>query len=586
MPYLDEPAAMAKKEKPEVKKPTQHRDPTREVIETIVFVVVLVLLLKLFVTEAFVIPTGSMATTLLGYHQMITCPKCGQQFPVNSHDEVEGDQRSGQKKQLYGYVCPNCRYMGLTKELDPRPHNSTGDRVLVLKPIYSLRPPQRGDVVVFKYPKAPEEKLTAQNYIKRAEGLSGETIAIYRGDLYVTRSLVYPENNPLFPRPENKLDLWESRYMYSTEDDPSPDGLNSNPEGVELFKKSLAAGFPPGQGGFEIVRKGEAQLLADRRIVWNNDHQPIELANRVPPRWYAPAEGAASWLGDDAFQPKGFAHSGDNLDWIRYRHLPEQWRTTPVDPADNSAPMDFKQLHDQKPVPIDNFLGYNAGRDLDPSTGAVSSRSNSSTDHQWVGDLILGCEAELGQGATVAMQLSKGVNRFQATFENGQVTLAMLGRGGDKFKSPSRPCKVAAGRYQLRFANVDSKLWVWVDGKVIDFGDESNYQPVEPLPSDGADAQGWVKANDVDAPASIAAKGQATIRHIVLDRDIYYTHSGNHTGSCIADLFYVQPDCYLCLGDNSAQSSDSREWGLVPHRLMLGKAVFVFWGWSRIGFIK
>ena len=36
----------------------------RETVETVVFVIVLVLLLKTFVAEAFVIPTGSMATTL------------------------------------------------------------------------------------------------------------------------------------------------------------------------------------------------------------------------------------------------------------------------------------------------------------------------------------------------------------------------------------------------------------------------------------------------------------------------------------------------------------------------------------------
>ena len=30
---------------------------------------------------------------------------------------------------------------------------------------------------------------------------------------------------------------------------------------------------------------------------------------------------------------------------------------------------------------------------------------------------------------------------------------------------------------------------------------------------------------------------------------------------------YVQPGHYLCLGDNSTASSDSRDWGLVPQRL-------------------
>ncbi len=76
------------------------RDAVREVIETVVFVVVLVLLLKLFVTEAFVIPTGSMAETLYGYQQIITCPKCGHEFPVNSHDEVEVNSQTKRKHPL------------------------------------------------------------------------------------------------------------------------------------------------------------------------------------------------------------------------------------------------------------------------------------------------------------------------------------------------------------------------------------------------------------------------------------------------------------------------------------------------------
>src|SRR6188768_623757 len=58
------------------------RDSLREIVETIVFVVALVLMLKLFVVEAFVIPTGSMAETLLGYNKVVTCPDCGLEFPV------------------------------------------------------------------------------------------------------------------------------------------------------------------------------------------------------------------------------------------------------------------------------------------------------------------------------------------------------------------------------------------------------------------------------------------------------------------------------------------------------------------------
>ena len=42
-------------------------------------------------------------------------------------------------------------------------------------------------------------------------------------------------------------------------------------------------------------------------------------------------------------------------------------------------------------------------------------------------------------------------------------------------------------------------------------------------------------------------------------------------------VMYVQPGHYLCLGDNSPASSDSREWGLVPQRLMLGRALIVYY---------
>ena len=49
---------------------------------------------------------------------------------------------------------------------------------------------------------------------------------------------------------------------------------------------------------------------------------------------------------------------------------------------------------------------------------------------------------------------------------------------------------------------------------------------------------------------------------------------------------YVQPGHYLCLGDNSQASSDSRDWGLVPHRLMLGRALAVYYPIERIGPIR
>lgn len=580
-------------------------DKTREAIETIVFVVVLVLLLKLFVTEAFVIPTGSMAETLYGYQKIVKCPKCDHEFPVNSHDEVEG--RDGKRTQLVGYCCPNCRHKGLIQELNPIPQNNTGDRVLVLKPLYHLREPHRGDVVVFKFPEKPQDKYTAQNYIKRAIGFGGETIGIYRGDLFVTKSLDYPpdaldENGqPLYPRPTNPVDLWRPHYMYSTVS-------QSNPLATGLFDASRAAGFPGGRGGFEMIRKEEAQLLADMRIVWDNDKQPTDLAGKVQPRWYyvpvgpvnpMAAAGPSPWSGDNRDQPKVFGHERAEQDWIRYRHLAMPWRTDPNIVADDPhANHDLEALAKQSPIPIDNFLGYNAGMSAD-GNGGMAPRDSQGMDKLWVGDLLLECKATLGSGGEVVLELSRGVNRFQATFTEGKVTLTRVGSDNPTvpFANPTRPCKVGADTtHTLRFGNVDSRLWVWVDGKRIDFGTEADYLPATPEQEAAfKDAEGkpdmhpegWTKTNDVDAPASIGAKGKVTVQSLKLYRDIYYTRRDKDHGK--GSLYYVQPGHYMCMGDNSAHSSDSRDWGTVPQRLMLGKAVFVFWpGWpnNRIGFIK
>lgn len=111
-PYNRQPApapaqpAPAKATSAKASSTTEYKDGTREIVETIVFVVVLVLLLKTFLAEAFVIPTGSMATTLLGYHKDVICDQCRYPFLVNASEEVEGKPPS----QVVEWTCPNCRF--------------------------------------------------------------------------------------------------------------------------------------------------------------------------------------------------------------------------------------------------------------------------------------------------------------------------------------------------------------------------------------------------------------------------------------------------------------------------------------------
>lgn len=48
----------------------------------------------------------------------------------------------------------------------------------------------------------------------------------------------------------------------------------------------------------------------------------------------------------------------------------------------------------------------------------------------------------------------------------------------------------------------------------------------------------------------------------------------------------VEPNHYYVLGDHRNSSNDSREWGTVDRAYIYGKAVFVYWPLSRMGWVK
>src|SRR3954470_13036049 len=55
----------------------------KETVEAILVAFILAFIFRGFVVEAFVIPTGSMAPTLLGAHMRFVCNDCGYRFDAN-----------------------------------------------------------------------------------------------------------------------------------------------------------------------------------------------------------------------------------------------------------------------------------------------------------------------------------------------------------------------------------------------------------------------------------------------------------------------------------------------------------------------
>jgi signal peptidase I len=289
-----------------------------------------------------------------------------------------------------------------------------------------------------------------------------------------------------------------------------------------------------------------------------------------------------------------------------------------------------------RPQLITDFLGYNAGIELGDGEDPIFFRGAG----HWVGDLMLDFEVEVTRvdaGGQLILELVEGVDTHRAVFDlqTGRCTL-LITRDGQELKRAEADTKLqGTGRRRVRFANFDNRLTVWVDGR-LPFGDGL---PFDLTP---ADEQG-PRLADL-RPAAVAARSAGvTIRHLQLWRDIYYTQTTAHDfdlghrnpaetlGFSPADLQKMQqegltkltaaehklseaqrlrlaaqrfkPDNwkyydqkpksydvpegeYFALGDNSTESSDSREWGTVPERLLLGKAVWVYWPLGRFGLIK
>ena len=139
----------------------------RQTAEFLILLGIGILLLRTFAAEAYVVPTGSMAPTLLGFHKELTCPNCKFPFVIGMDDQG----RSGRA------VCPNCGQDGLENVAAVE---CNGDRLLVQKFLFDVRRPNRWEVAVFQSPAEPD-----QAYVKRVVGLPGETIQIADGDVYI-----------------------------------------------------------------------------------------------------------------------------------------------------------------------------------------------------------------------------------------------------------------------------------------------------------------------------------------------------------------------------------------------------------------
>jgi signal peptidase I len=74
-------------------------------------------------------------------------------------------------------------------------------------------------------------------------------------------------------------------------------------------------------------------------------------------------------------------------------------------------------------------------------------------------------------------------------------------------------------------------------------------------------------------------------RNGVAEKDSYTAPCGNDSACNFRTPIVIPPGDYFMMGDNRGASDDSRFWGPVPSKWIIGIAFFTYWPPDRIGFL-
>ncbi len=577
---------------------------TRDSVESVVVAIILALLFRGFIVEAFVIPTGSMAEGLHGRHMDVDCPECGFQYQTTASDE-NADEID--LKLVTTGKCPICRHVHRYDRDKPNERSFSGDRILVNKLSYVFGDPQRWDVIVFKFP-----GNATQNYIKRLIGLPGEQVRIFNGDIY-TRPLNEPESQFVIARKPAAKQLTMMHKVHDSEYRSRTLNLIRYPYrwrkvGFEKVDK-YDGPWSDRDGNFPFVTDGSHE--GDQFI--NYYHIPCrqdwwdEINRRLAGYWEAVESG-------DMTTANNILQRSELVGRIPH-------------PQHSSIVLDF--------VAYNNYSFSNYGRKpdafIDSNAREHVMRDKADGVH-WVGDLCVEADIDVdSDSGELVLQIIEGMVTHQCRIDvaTGTATL-VIDDGRQLFTDADGNTSATVqgttsldgpGSYNFRFSNFDDELRLWVNDSLVEFDTPATFIPREaPVPN-------WTKDNPGDKlPLGIASNGLAMkVNNARVYRDVYYiAQTGHSLGSDYqpflrnhGDFDYLKPgesreqlteeelayrdrkrlfdsradlildvheDHFLPLGDNSQQSSDGRGWSAnqaLHRRLLIGEALMVYWphGW-------
>lgn len=533
----------------------------KETIESIVIAFILAFMFRAFVVEAFIIPTGSMAPTLLGAHVALECPSCGYSFDASlSRDYRQGQIIRKNVEHQVETVCPMCWF---PVSVEPGSRVSAGDRILVDKFLYTFTDPKRWDVIVFKNPQGTDSghRVSSQeprtNYIKRLVGLPGEQLILLDGNVYIARG---------------------------------------NVEDFQIARKT----DPQENPHWEKIQRSAWQPIYHSQYVPLEDARPWDGSQGDPrrtrfhawaPPWKAVAGSEKLWQLGSAQRPRRDYRFAGGAGAIRFDFIPT---TLPPGHAGYNS--------------VASIFSYNR-----EGLGANTIPRENDLE---IEDIRLAASVmPEGEDVVISFSTTARLDRPEAGIENlvasidsnGYVYLTVPMAGGKvrqltpEVRGPALEPGVAT---DIELWLVDDEVSVWVGGeRVVTHRFDLPWSQVKQRPAQSPLPEVQIR---IDSPEPV------TLRRVELDRDVYYSDGNggreidtvnrrlDGAVSAISPVVLrTQTESYdaefFVLGDNTPASDDARKWSdvndwvqeryfggtprphVVPRSLLVGRAFYVYY---------
>jgi signal peptidase I len=297
----------------------------------------------------------------------------------------------------------------------------------------------------------------------------------------------------------------------------------------------------------QLLRKDFERTRVLRVLVFDNNYQP---PGGWGERWI---KGQVSKTVHDLDSNKSDAIANEYLDGTTLK-----WPATDVGGDYHWVVYRHWLLDEKREETIRDWFAYNGS--------ALQQEVHECHDYSVEFDVETGPEP-----GWLGMKLTDGANTVAVEIPIGTSSETMKLTGVENAPSFEPSARLSTnGRHHLEFAFVDRSVMLAIDGNEA-------FAPVD-LPA-------AFHRRGVSRPVWLGERGTSiTVRNFKLYRDVHYTPNGRNG---IDEPWHLGPNEYFMLGDNSANSEDSRFWSIpgVPAENFLGRPLLLHQPshWTSLG---